>query len=465
MNDSEITTNGGGSALWLGPDSPLAAALPGFSPREGQLAMAEACERTLRQGVPLVVEAATGTGKTLAYLLPCLLSGQKTIISTGTRTLQDQISAKELPLLKRALAPDLRWAVLKGRSNYLCQRRFQAFRAQPDLSLPDAAGALGFLAEWAAGSPDGDLDQVRGEGLPGSLLAEVTASSEQCLGGRCPERERCHLMEARRRAAEADLVVVNHHLFLADLRLKAEGHGEALPRYQAVVFDEAHLIPEIATAAFGISVSLARFRSLMRDLGREAAGGRELMLAAANATAKAEAFFGDLGRLLGPGDRAGLSQEALDRLAGPGEAFSQALEDLAGRLDHLGTSESEALAVRADTLALDLAAVAQPVPGQSVGLGPGRGVPCGPASLSGGGGAPPGSRPAPGQRPAHLHQRHLRGRGQPGAVRCSGWAWDRTPTPWWCLRPLTWRTTPCSTFPGACPSPATPGSPLQWPTW
>lgn len=199
--------------FWLGPESPLASQVKGFAPRQGQLEMARAVAQSLRQQVPLLVEAGTGTGKTLAYLVPALFSGLKVVVSTGTRTLQDQISGKEMPLLKKALAPDLKWAVLKGRSNYLCRRRYQSFARQPDLGLPEAAGALARLRPWAAQTTSGDLDEVRGMGLVETVLGEVTAGSEQCLGGRCPEREECFLMEARRAAAEADIVLVNHHFF------------------------------------------------------------------------------------------------------------------------------------------------------------------------------------------------------------------------------------------------------------
>ena len=189
------------AGLWLGGDSPLRELIAGFAPRQGQIDMAAAVNRGLRQEVPLVVEAGTGTGKTLAYLLPAMASGLKTMVSTGTRTLQDQINLKELPLIREGLAPELKWAVLKGRTNYLCQRRYLGLAAQPDLSLPGARPGLARLAGWLEETTSGDLDQVRGQGLSPALLAEVTSNSEQCLGGRCPQRDECFLMAARRRAA------------------------------------------------------------------------------------------------------------------------------------------------------------------------------------------------------------------------------------------------------------------------
>lgn len=361
-NKASITADQVG--LWLGPESPLTKALPGFQPRPGQVDMAGAVARALKRGVPLIVEAGTGTGKTLAYLVPAVLSGLKVVVSTGTRTLQDQINHKELPLLAQAMAPDLRWAVLKGRTNYLCRRRYEAFANQPDLQLPGAEGGLLLLRRWARGTHSGDLDEVRGQGLTNALNAEITSSSEQCLGGRCGRREECFLMEARRRAAEADIVVVNHHLFLADLMLKAEGHGEALPRYQAVVFDEAHLVAEVATQVFGVSVSQARVNTLLRDLSREAPGGDKRTQAAGAVDAAAVKLFSKLRRMTGPAASLGLEPGHLEMLSKPGAELANALEKLAGTLH--GDEVEESLATRAISLAGDLSAVAQPVPGHTV---------------------------------------------------------------------------------------------------
>jgi len=350
--------------VWLGLHSPLAECLPGFEPRPGQLDMARAVARALGRGVPLIVEAGTGTGKTLAYLVPALLSGLKVVISTGTRTLQDQINHKELPLLAKAMAPGLRWAVLKGRANYLCRRRYESFASQPDLNLPGADAGLAMLRRWARETKSGDLDQVRGQGLGNALAAEVTASSEQCLGGRCPRREACFLMEARRQAAEADLVVVNHHLFLADLALKAGGHGEALPRYQAVVFDEAHLLADVATQVFGVSVSQARLNTLLRDISREAPGDKERKQALAAVEAAAARLFAKLRRMTGPAASLGLEPGHLEMLSAPGKQLANALDALAAALD--GEEAEEALAGRAAGIAQDLSAVAQPVAGRTV---------------------------------------------------------------------------------------------------
>ncbi len=359
---SESSGADSGTDFWLGGDTPLAPLLPGFHPRPGQQRMAREVGKALRQQVPLLVEAGTGTGKTLAYLVPAVLSGLKVVVSTGTRTLQDQVSGKELPLLRRGMDPELSWAVLKGRTNYLCRRRFSAFASQPDLTLPGARDGLGLLSGWARETADGDLDQVRGQGAPDGLLMEVTANAEQCLGARCPEREGCFLLEARRRAAEARVVVVNHHLFMADLALKAAGQGEALPRYQAVIFDEAHLIEDVATTAFGVSVSQGRLRILVRDVLREArpAPVKEL----SEVGAAGDALFAGVWRLLGRTASRGLTPAQLAGLAEAGRRLDEALTALAAALGR--DEQQEKLAGRAMGLAMDLMAVAQPSPGHTV---------------------------------------------------------------------------------------------------
>lgn len=328
--------------------------------------MAGAVAGALKRHVPLLVEAGTGTGKTLAYLAPGVLSGLKLVVSTGTKNLQDQVNQKELPLLQKAMHPALSWAVLKGRTNYLCQRRFQAFASQPDLGLDSAGRGLAKLQKWVETTKTGDLDQIRGGGLNPALIPEITSSSEQCLGGRCPQREKCFLLEARRRAAEADILVVNHHLFLADLSLKAQGHGEALPRYQAVIFDEAHLLADVATQAFGINVSQRRLSRLLQDVNREAGTKGRHAQAASACFAAGTRLFAELSRMAGPGggNNISLLSRHLEILAPLGENLGQALDDLAAHLG--GDEEQEALAGRAQTLAMDLEAVARPVAGSTV---------------------------------------------------------------------------------------------------
>ncbi len=356
---------------FLGDQSPLKEKIKGFSPREGQIQMAEAVTDCLSKEIPLLVEAGTGTGKTLAYLTPAVALGLKVVVSTGTKNLQDQVNNKELPLLRNCVKPDLRWAVLKGRANYLCLRRYEALAAQPELALAGGDKGLEMLETWVKETRTGDLDQVRGKGLTSQLISEITSNSEQCLGGRCPRRESCFLMEARKKAAEADIVVVNHHLFLADLKLKSEGHGEALPRYQAVVFDEAHLMADVATQVFGVSVSRRRLSVLLRDLGKEAGQSAAVMQAGAACEKAGAGLFAKLLSLAAPAGTMALTSKHLEKLAPQGEKLSQALEGLITTLG--GNEEQEALAERAKSIVHDLKAVAQPVAGFTVAWAQARG--------------------------------------------------------------------------------------------
>ena len=344
--------------LALGANSPLAALLPEFSPREEQMTFARAVDQSLAGLGPLVAQVGTGTGKTLGYLVPALVSGLKTVVSTGTKTLQEQISHKELPLLRQALAPDLRWAVLKGRTNYLCVRKARRLLAQPQLV---AGGMSAQVKDFWHNNKEGDLDQIR-DYLTPPIIEEITSNSEQCQGARCAEREQCFLLEARRKAGEADIVVVNHHLFLADIVLKSGGFGQLLPRWQAAVFDEAHLLPEIATQAFGIQVSQQRALVLLRDIAREA-GKPGLMLGALQAGRQAvDKLFANLSRLVGATTGSGLNKKQLGQLLPLMEEVITCLEAVARNLD----VENETLAERIAQLVQDLKTLPSPLVGHSV---------------------------------------------------------------------------------------------------
>jgi len=246
--------------------------------------MALAWADALEKSHVLIAEAATGIGKTLAYLVPAVLSGRKTVVSTGTRTLQQQLAENDIPLVRDAIQYPFSCAVLKGRSNYLCMRRWRRFRQEPMFEFAREAAYFPAMQAFAEATRTGDVSECRGVPEDARAWGEVNARSEMCDPYACGETDRCHLMEARRRAAAADVVVVNHHLFFADLALRHrlgavrpgddEGrwrHGEVLPRTDAVVFDEAHGIEETASVYFGVSVSLGRARELARDLKRAAA--------------------------------------------------------------------------------------------------------------------------------------------------------------------------------------------------
>src|SRR5262245_43072181 len=263
----------------FGPLGPLKRSLPGFSPRRSQLAMAERVERALTNRLPLVVEAGTGTGKTFAYLVPALLSGKRVLISTGTRTLQDQLFNKDLPLLAGAIGVPARVALLKGRSNYLCGYRLKQLGAQASLGATRDR-TLQRVERWARATRSGDLAEVTGLSDSHPLWPQITSTRENCLGARCPEIGRCHVVEARRKAIESDIVIVNHHLLLADLALKEEGFGDLLGAADAIIIDEAHQIPDLATQFFGARFGSRQVELLLRDARQELAqlhaGGTEL---------------------------------------------------------------------------------------------------------------------------------------------------------------------------------------------
>src|ERR1700735_217750 len=257
----------------FGAAGPLARALPGYAHRAEQTAMAGAVGRALATGTPLIVEAGTGTGKTFAYLVPALLSGRSVIISTGTRTLQDQLFRRDVPLLARALGLPAKIALLKGRANYLCRHRLELAAQQGSLLEVErgAARTLARVVRWAATTKAGDLSELTDLPEQSSLWPQITSTRENCLGSECPQFSRCHVFEARRNAQAADIVVVNHHLLLADLALKDEGFGDLLPGAQAVILDEAHQVPDIAAQFFGQTWSVRQLQLLLRDITAELA--------------------------------------------------------------------------------------------------------------------------------------------------------------------------------------------------
>jgi ATP-dependent DNA helicase DinG len=262
----------------FGPRGPLARTLPGFTPRRSQLAMASRVALAMQNRAPLVVEAGTGTGKTFAYLVPALLSGKRVLISTGTRTLQDQLFNKDLPLVAGAIGVPARVALLKGRSNYLCTYRLKQLGGQK--SLPGARDrTLARVERWASITKTGDLAEVPDLGDAHPLWPQVTSTRDNCLGARCADFGRCHVVEARRQAVEADVVIVNHHLLLADLALKEDGFGDLLGSADAVILDEAHQIPDLATQFFGTRFGSRQVELLLRD------SRQELVQARASATA------------------------------------------------------------------------------------------------------------------------------------------------------------------------------------
>ncbi len=249
----------------LGPHGPFAQRVPGFAPRAVQQAMASAVERALSDAGTLVVEAGTGIGKTFAYLVPALGSGRRVIISTGTRTLQDQLYHRDLPLVRDFLAVPARAALLKGRANYLCLHRLDVTLLEGRLRARAVAAELERVRSWAGRTRSGDVAEVRGVAEDSALWPLVTSTADNCLGQECPAYGDCFVLKARREAQEADVVVINHHLLFADMALKEEGFGDLLPGAGAFILDEAHQLPEVASSFFGVSLSGRQLTELARD--------------------------------------------------------------------------------------------------------------------------------------------------------------------------------------------------------
>lgn len=244
----------------------LSAAIEGFSPRQAQLEMSQAIEKTIKGKSQLIVEAGTGTGKTFAYLAPVMVSNQKAIISTGTKNLQEQLFHRDLPLLKKALASNRQAALLKGRSNYLCLHRMGQHSGNSTLLEKQTLNELTAVRQWSSTTKTGDIGELKTLAEDARVLPLVTSNVENCLGRDCPDYEDCYLVKARNKALEADIVVVNHHLFFADMALKDTGFGELIPEADVVVFDEAHQIPDIASEYFGEALSSRQIHDLARDI-------------------------------------------------------------------------------------------------------------------------------------------------------------------------------------------------------
>lgn len=379
-------------------DGPLARALHGFETRPGQLRLAMAWADALARGEILVAEAGTGSGKTLAYLIPSVLSGRKTVVSTGTKTLQQQIVENDVPFVREALRRPLSCVVLKGRGNYLCRRRWRSFAAEPLFEFPAEAGYFGEMCRFAETTRTGDISECIGIPEDFHAWSEVSARSETCASSSCQDFERCFLAEIRRRAQAADLVVVNHHLYFADLaiRIRREGGsdpsgrgawdrgGDVLPSCDAVIFDEAHGIEEISSSFFGVSVSLGRALELFRDLSRSASrdeqAWRSVLPAAEEFRRAADALFRSAGSGEGrfilprPGSDRIFDRQSADFLRAAGElclavssapAFRGAVGEQAG--------EAEALFRRVESFSGDFESLREADPASAVAWGERRG--------------------------------------------------------------------------------------------
>jgi ATP-dependent DNA helicase DinG len=327
-----------------------------YEQRPGQLEMARAIERAFTEKRHLIVEAGTGTGKTLAYLLPALRLGQRVIISTGTRNLQEQIFFKDIPILESLLGP-LQVTYMKGRSNYLCRHKLYTLRDQPILTGMEMVDQFRAISEWEQTTEHGDRAEL--DALPENspLWSRLDARGDACLGSSCPSYETCFITQMRRRALESDIVIVNHHLFFADLALRRQAANApdvgVLPESAAVVFDEAHDLEEIASSYFGVGLSNLRFEELARDvevmLRAKQALSAGLTTAAQILRERARMFFAALpepkgaeGRMPFP-DREEFLEQSGDIYLG----VLNALDRLTGELERLrGVEEASGLKKR-----------------------------------------------------------------------------------------------------------------------
>ena len=331
---------------------PLSRLLPGYAPRAEQRAMAAAVERAVSHRDTLICEAGTGTGKTLAYLVPAVASGGRVIVSTGTRHLQERLVERDLPLACRALERAPRIALLKGRSNYLCRWRYDQALTSGRFAAQGVMARIVSLSGWAARTDSGDLAEVTDFAENDPVRRAVTSTADNCLGSKCPMFDGCHVAEARRRAAAADVVVVNHHLLFADMALRDQGFAELLPLADTLIIDEAHQIPDVATRFFGVEVTSGQLHELVRDTGAammaDAPDTPDLgTLAADLETAvreAADAFTGTVQRV----DWASMPREAHERI----EAMEVRLAALAQALDTVSVRgpSIDAVAARARDL-------------------------------------------------------------------------------------------------------------------
>ena len=332
---------------------PLARTLPAFEPRPGQREMAAAAGEIFAGGGMLLVEAGTGTGKTLAYLVPAILSRRRVLVSTGTKNLQDQIFHKDLPALRSALDIPFTATYMKGRANYLCLHRFDALRESGEPRAAAERAHVDALQEWAGQTETGDRAEV--EDLPDDfpLWHEIAATSENCLGLECPRYDDCFVTRMRRRALESDVVIVNHHLLCADAAVRQSAYGEVIPSCACTVIDEAHQLEDVATQYFGVAVSNYRLEELVRDGRRLLDAERDVAPAAAEdmrgclelARERARMFIATLQQIAAPGDRLRVTGELLAPAADPAAALADSLAEIERSCRQIGDASEDLLAL------------------------------------------------------------------------------------------------------------------------
>ena len=356
-------------------NGPLAVAFDGYEPRPGQQQLAAEVARTFTAGGTLVAEAGTGTGKTLAYLVPAVLAGKRVLISTGTRTLQDQVFYKDLPALARALGREIRAAYMKGRTNYLCRHRFASVQAVEESLTIDERTWLARITEWAAATETGDRAEI--EDLPDDLRFwnDLTATSEQCLGRECPQHLDCFITRMRDRAESADVVIVNHHLLCADASVRQGSFGGVVPECDLAIVDEAHQLEDVVTQYFGVSFSTYRLEEFVRDAERALAAAPEAnerdQFALTGGDTRAASDVGQAGWWLfdlarreirqraASGDRVIITPDVAKRLEDAGQSLAGAFDRFRSAIRERKEipEELQAIAGRATALKQDLEAV------------------------------------------------------------------------------------------------------------
>lgn len=318
--------------------------IQGFRPRQAQLEMAQAVGRTVKFANSAVIEAGTGTGKTFAYLVPALLSGKKTIISTGSKNLQDQLFNRDLPTIQKALKYKGKIALLKGRANYLCLERLDQVIAMGVLGEKSVLTDLSKVRKWQTATQTGDLSECTTIAEDSPILPQLVSTTESCLGADCPNYKECYVVHARRKAMEADVVVVNHHLFCADMAVKETGFGELIPEAELVVFDEAHQLPDIASQYFGQSLTSRQLFDLCKDCTIVYRSELKDLAQLGKAADHLQKVVQDFRLLIGEGSKRGNLRELLQN-----RAVADGLTKLSETLDFLSEVVKKSLG-RSETL-------------------------------------------------------------------------------------------------------------------
>src|SRR6476659_1774148 len=279
----------------FGPGGLIARHHPNYAYRPGQIEMAQAVHETLKDGGLALIEAGTGTGKTLAYLIPALAAGRRVLVSTATKNLQEQLHKKDVPFLQQIIPRDFKVTCMKGRSNYVCLHRLKKAAGTPLLQGLDEVDYFDQIRTWAGETETGDRAELTDLPEDLSFWPQIDARADTCLGQKCNDFDACFITRMRRQALESDVVIVNHHLFFADLALRGGDYGAVLPDYSTIIFDEAHELEDVAASYFGTSVSSFRTADLIRDAQKlvipEPEQASELTRALARLAQRADVFW------------------------------------------------------------------------------------------------------------------------------------------------------------------------------